>query len=104
MAASNPYSAIDAIVAAAFATHPAVTAILPQAGMIQVWDREIDIRGDLAEAEDAGPRLWIMPDEDGGDDWQAANAATNVGLVYVIGYGTSSMKLSEVRDLQWAIT
>jgi hypothetical protein len=101
MSASNPFTAIDAIVAAALTQHAAVAALVSP-GQIQIFDRALDIRGNLSEASDVGTRLWIKP-LGGEDQFEYSSSSAMFFLDYVVGYGTGTMELEEIRRLAWAV-
>ncbi|MFH1417265.1 MAG: hypothetical protein ABII12_03145 [Planctomycetota bacterium] len=98
---SNPLAEIDAIVAAALTEFEPLTAVVP-VGRIQLWDRAVDIRGEVEEASDMGCRIWIVPmDSDPNLPWSSGSARFDRN--YDIGFGVGNLLLPQLRGIEWLI-
>ena len=101
MPASNPFTAIDGLVSDAIVGH-ALFAGLVSSGRIQVFDRSVDIRGEIEESADMGNRVWIEPVSTG-TAWNFSSGSTQFVERYRVGFGNGDMKLEEIRTLKWNI-
>lgn len=101
MPASNPLTAIDLIIVDQLRYFTALTTIV-NANMIQVWDREVDLRDDPEEQQDAGPRVWLVPVRtDPKIDYSSSSA--RIELIYNIGYGTGRITVESSRLIEWVL-
>lgn len=101
MPVSNPFTAIDNIVASAITGHT-LFANLNISGRIQVFDRPIDIRGEIEASADMGKRIWIEP-VSSDPRWNFSSGSTQFVEQYRVGFGNGDMKLEEIRQLKWDI-
>lgn len=101
MPASNPYTAIDEMIADNFREDASLLAVCPLAHM-QFYDRQQDVRGDIDQSPDLGNRLWIfpLPDE---DDWNWSSGCIRIVLKYLVGFGTGKMRMEDNRILKWLV-
>lgn len=99
MASSNPFTAISLVVARAITDHQ-LFVDLKDAGRIQVFDRSIDVRGEIEESPDLGKRIWIEP-VSSDPKWNFSSGSTKIDEQYRIGFGNGDMKLEEIELLRW---
>ncbi len=99
--ATNPLTLIDDVVADAFRGSAGITAIVP-ADLIQVWDREVDVRGDVEDAPDLGRRLWITPIASP-TDFNFSSGSTRFTRRYRLGFGTGGVAVQACREMEWQI-
>ena len=98
---SSPLSKIDDIVAQALIGFGPLTALVP-AQKIQVWDRAVDIRGEVEDASDMQARIWVVP-MDSNTDLNFSSGSVRFERHYDIGFGVGKLLLSQMRDIEWAI-
>lgn len=100
MPASNPLTSIDLLIADAVRLHPFFADIASES--IQVFDRPIDVRGEVEGAIDLGKRIWIEPQR---SDLQLDYSSGSTRFVrrWLIGFGNDNMAVEEIRILEWKI-
>lgn len=98
---TNPLTIIDALVHAALTEFGELTALVP-ATRIQVFDRSVDVRGEVEDAFDLGGRVWVIPQASSFDlDW--ATGEVKHLRRYSIGFGVGTMQVGQIRDIERAI-
>lgn len=102
MASSNPLTDIDILVAEALTGYGGLTALVP-VSKIQVWDRTVDIRGEVETAPDLGKRVWVVP---GRSTVEMSYSSSSVRWKrrYAIGFGAAGLKVEACREIEFAIT
>ncbi len=99
--ASNPFTAIDQLIADQFENYAPLTAVIPAAKQ-QAFERLVDIRGDLEEAADFGGRLVLIPRETRINPGYSSGSA-RIELEYEIFFGVGQLPVEALRKIEWAI-
>ena len=99
--ADNPLSAVTTIVKTGLTVDPLIAALIPES-RVQVWDRPVDVRGDMEADKELGRRIWIIPRRHTTNLGWSSGSALFVRR-YEIGYAAGDLKLIECERLEWLI-
>ena len=95
---TDPLTAIDNLVRDALTQLEGLTALV-RVSKIQLWDRAVDIRGEVETATDMGGRCWVVPVPSELDLNWSSDSVKHVRK-YAVGFGVGNLKLEECRKIE----